>query len=412
MPRPTRPIGFGALAVAVALSILSASACSSDGTVGAGGSEGGRTGTTVGAEVVPTGAVKLLPVATLSKPIALAPRPGTADLYIAEQGGLVRRLTVSAGADGTPGYAVDPHPVLDLTATTRPEGERGLLGLTFDPTGTKAVVDYTDLDGHTNVVEYTMAGDIADPGTARRLLFIEQPFPNHNGGNVVYGPDGFLYIGMGDGGGQGDPDNRAQNLGDLLGKILRIDPAAPADGKAYGIPPGNPYASGGGAPEIWISGARNPWRFTFDRANADLWIGDVGQNKIEEIDLLPAEPGGAGRGANLGWPYLEASAPFRGTAPAGLTPPVYEYSHAAGDCAVTGGYMYRGAAITALQGVYLFGDYCGGVVLGLAPAGDGFGERPLGVEVPQGTLASFGQDNDGELYVLSLAGVVSKIVAA
>jgi len=352
-------------------------------------------------------------VAGLALPIAMAPRPGTNGLYIAEQNGLIRRLTVSPAADGTTTYSLSPQDVLDLTAATRAEGERGLLGLTFDPTGTKLVVDYTDLDGNTNVVEYTMAGEQADPATARRLLFITQPFPNHNGGDVVYGPDGYLYIGMGDGGGQGDPDNRAQNPDDLLGKILRIDPAKPGDDRPYSIPPGNPYAPGGGAPEIWLSGVRNPWRFTFDRANGDLWIGDVGQNTIEEIDLLPAEPGGAGRGANLGWSYLEGSSHFKGSPPDGLTPPVYEYSHAQGDCAVTGGYVYRGSAIPSLQGVYLFGDYCGGSVLGLAATGEGtFGERPLVPNAAKGALVSFGQDDAGELYVLSLAGTVSKVVPA
>ena len=265
--------------------------------------------------------------------------------------------------------------------------------------------------------EYEMGTDRVNGGSRRELLVIDDFAPNHNGGNIVFGPDGFLYWGMGDGGGAGDPAGTGQNPGDLLGDLLRIDPdVAPEErdnGATYSIPDGNPFRNGGGAPEVWAFGLRNPWRFSFDRATGDLWIADVGQGDIEEIDFLPATGGtGAGRGANFGWSSVEGNNPFNeGTAPEGAVGPIFAYDHDGGRCSITGGYVYRGEAIPALVGIYLYADFCGGEIRGLA--------QENGEAVSEGSLdqvvsfpSSFGEDNDGELYVLSLSGPVYRIAAA
>jgi glucose/arabinose dehydrogenase len=360
--------------------------------------------------------VRLEPVVTLDTPVALVPRSGTDDLYVAEQGGKVRIVRVKRTIDAKTNavthttYSVDPASVLDLSDTTDPDGERGLLGLVFSSDGRRLYVDYTDHDGNSHVVEYPMTGDKADARNPRELLFVRQPFPNHNGGSLAIGPDGFLYIGFGDGGSSGDPNGNGQNTNTLLGKILRIDPEARTGDLPYAIPDGNPFVHGGGAPEVWLYGVRNPWRFSFD--GPDLWIGDVGQNLIEEIDLLrpTADGGEAGKGANLGWNRMEGSQPFEGgTPPAGAIAPILDYPHSGGNCSVIGGFVYRGRAVPALQGVYVFGDYCLGELRGLLQRnGTKLDERSLGVTVGQG-LTSFGQDNDGELYVLNSSGPVVKI---
>ena len=204
----------------------------------------------------------------------------------------------------------------------------------------------------------------ADPATAKILLQVEQPYPNHNGGALAFGPDGYLYIALGDGGSANDPQGNGQNLDTLLGKILRID----VSGDPYLIPADNPYANGGGRPEIWASGLRNPWRISFDQLRGDLYIADVGQGTWEEIDVYPvAAPGGL----NFGWDYREGAHEFEGTPPDGLAlaEPVAEYSHAEGGCSVTGGYVYRGSALPEWQGVYLYGDFCTGNPLGSGAAG-------------------------------------------
>lgn len=356
--------------------------------------------------------IKLTEIATLDTPVAMSARAGTSDLYVAQQGGVIQRLVAPTSANAS--YEVADSPVLDISDLTMAQGERGLLGLTFSPDGELLYIDYTDRQGDSHIVEYQMKQNRADPSTARELLFVAQPYPNHNGGQLAFGPDGFLYIGFGDGGASGDPQNRAQNTQELLGKVLRIDPSRRTGSDPYAIPPGNPFADGqDGRPEIWLYGVRNPWRFSFDPATQDLWIADVGQDEWEEIDLLPAEPGGAGRGANLGWPYLEGTHPFKGTPPDGLVGPVYEYSHAGGNCSVIGGFVYRGSAIPELRGTYLFGDYCRAAVLGLRMTdGQGADVRPLGVSVAANSLSSFGQDSSGELYVLSTEGPVYKIERA
>jgi glucose/arabinose dehydrogenase len=329
----------------------------------------------------------------LDSPVAVAWRRGDDRMYVAEQSGAVRIVDNGGPRD---------EPVLEVDVSGR--NEQGLLGLTFSADGTKLYVDYTDPDGHTNVDEYTMDGDVADTATRRRLLFVQQPYPNHNGGDVTFGPDGMLYITLGDGGAAGDPQGRAQNLDELLGKILRIDPT-PSAGGEYTIPPDNPFVAQPGArPEIWMWGLRNPWRFSFDRDTGDVWIGDVGQSAWEEIDFAPAGTSGI----NWGWDKREGTHEFEGDPPADAREPMYELSHADGNCSVTGGYVYRGAAIPALRGAYVFADYCNGDLIGITQADGALAqEREFDVHVDE--VTSFGQDPDGELYVLSRPGEIYRI---
>jgi hypothetical protein len=217
-------------------------------------------------------------------------------------------------------------------------------------------------------------------------------------------------MGFGDGGSQNDPNGNGQNVNALLGSILRIDPTSRANGE-YGVPADNPFASGGGLPEIWIKGARNPWRFSFDRVTGDLWIGDVGGGVREEIDVLPTASG-RGRGVNLEWALREGTQRLKGDRPPGGVAPVYEYSHAGGNCSITGGYVYRGAAIPSLQGVYIYGDYCVSVIQLFRLDGASGQNRSTGLAVDGGQLGSFGEGPDGELYALSLAGGVYRIEGA
>jgi glucose/arabinose dehydrogenase len=342
--------------------------------------------------------ISLRKVATLEGgPLALAVRSGDSALYMATQGGRVMAIR-----DGN----VDSSPVLDLTGRITSGGEQGLLGLAFSPDGRFLYVNYTDTNGDTNVVEYTMDGGVADAGSSRRVLFIDQPFGNHNGGNLVFGPDGYLYVGMGDGGSQGDPTHNGQNLGALLAKMLRIDPR-PSGGRPYGIPTDNPFRGRSGArPEVWDYGLRNPWRYSFDRQTGDLWIGDVGGGEREEIDF---ERAGSKGGRNYGWSLMEGTVRNSEDLPP-MVLPVFEYeTGSGGTCAVVGGYVYRGKAIPSLQGAYLFSDYCAGQIKALSiRGGKVVQQRGLGQEVEG--LASFGEDQQGELYVLSLAGGVFKIV--
>jgi glucose/arabinose dehydrogenase len=336
----------------------------------------------------------------------MAVRAGDDRLFVAGQGGLVWALE--------PGSTGGEVPViLDVSDQITSGGERGLLGLAFSPDGHFLYVNFTDLNGNTNVVEYRFRNGRADVESRRRVLFVEQPYSNHNGGNLVFGPDGHLYIGLGDGGAGGDPQNHAQDLGSLLGKMLRIDPR-PSGGKPYGIPPDNPFVGESGArPEIWDLGLRNPWRYTFDRQTGDLWIGDVGQGSREEVDF---EPAGSNGGHNYGWNLFEGGARFEPIDPPPVpddaVPPIFDFGTGEkGACAVTGGYVYRGSAIPALQGAYLYADFCEGQVRAVVPRGERIVDRrELGPVV--GGLSSFGEDQDGELYVLSLNGRVYRIVPA
>ncbi len=350
--------------------------------------------------------VRLEPVATVESPTALSPRPGTTDLYVTEQVGRLRRI-----ADGR----LDATPAVDISTRVAAGGERGLLGVTFSPDGRTLFLYYTAKDGAMTVSSYPMPGTTADPAAEQVLLSIPHPRGNHNGGALVTGPDGYLYIGTGDGGGGGDPDGNGQRTDTLYGRILRVDPAAPTAGRPYGIPADNPFADGSrGRPEVWSYGLRNPWRIGFDQATGDLWIADVGQNEIEEINRVTVAQG-RGRGANFGWNLMEGNEPYEGgKAPENHTPPVFEYGHAGGNCSVIGGYVYRGASIPALRGAYLFGDLCKARILALTVSDDGkrTEHRDIGVGVDAGSLASFGQGNDGEVYVLSLKAGLLRLTAA
>ena len=340
--------------------------------------------------------LRLARVVTAEEPVAMAAPRGEAAIYLVEKVGRVRALR---------GGRLDPTPVLDLTGKVALGGEQGLLGLAFSLDRRFLYVYYTDLDGDIRIVEYGMRGGRADPGSRRELLSVEHSqFGNHNGGQLVVAPDGTLWAGIGDGGSGGDPNGNGQNLGVLLGKILRIDPRA-AGGRPYRIPPDNPFVGRAGArPEIWAYGLRNPWRYSFDRSTGDLWIGDVGQSAWEEVDFLAA---GSGRGANLGWARLEGNHPFKGAAPPGAVGPIYEYRTSDG-CAVTGGYVYRGTRIPGLTGAYLFGDFCNGRIMGMRQRDGARVElQDLGLEVSN--LESFGQGPDGELYAFSLDGNAARI---
>ena len=339
--------------------------------------------------------VRLRRIATLEEPLALAVRAGDPALYVAEKIGRVVALR-----DGT----VDPIPVLDVTSEVSLGGEQGLLGLAFAPDGRFLYVNMTDVNGDTRIVEYAMVDGRADVSTRREVLFVDQPYSNHNGGNLVFGPDGYLYIGLGDGGSGGDPQGNAQSLDTLLGKMLRIDPR-PSGDAPYGIPADNPFVDTAGArPEIWAFGLRNPWRYSFDRATGDLWIGDVGQSAWEEVDRQPASSRG---GENYGWNVREGSHPYTDGSLPDAVDPVYDYPHG-GACVVTGGYVYRGAAIPDLIGAYVFADFCLGTLQVLRMDGDAAVVSDLGPTVE--AVSSFGEDAAGELYVLSLAGGVYRLV--
>jgi len=246
----------------------------------------------------------------------------------------------------------------------------------------------------------------ADAESEEILLQVDQPAANHNGGHLEFGPDGYLYIGLGDGGSQGDPSGNGQSLDTLLGKILRIDVNAAAP---YGIPTDNPYVSVGGLGEIWATGLRNPWRFSFDILTGDLYIGDVGQYQWEEIDFLP---GGYVGPLNFGWNYFEGTHAYEGNPPsdAKLTMPVAEYEHGSSRCSVTGGYVYRGAALPAWQGVYVYADYCSGEVFGLIQRADGAWETRLLYDTPY-LVTSFGLDEAGELYLIDRSGGVYQLLS-
>ena len=349
---------------------------------------------------------RLQPVVSgLSAPLYLTAPPGDLSrLFIVEQTGGIRIVK-----DGT----LLPTPFLNLSAQIVAGGEQGLLGLAFDPdyaTTGRFVVHYTDLAGDTRVSTFRVSTDpdLADATSEQIIFTADQPYSNHNGGQVVFGPDGYLYLGLGDGGSANDPEGRGQNLAEPLGSILRVDVQT---GTSYTVPPDNPFVGQPGAlPEIWSYGLRNPWRFSFDRATGDLYIADVGQNQTEEVDVAPAA-GGSGRGANYGWNIMEGSHCLIGECnQAGLVLPNFEYDHDQG-CSITGGYVYRGAAIPALQGVYFFGDYCQGWVRSFRyVSGSSIELTDWAVLRPGGPLTSFGEDAAGELYVISANGAVFKVV--
>jgi glucose/arabinose dehydrogenase len=344
--------------------------------------------------------VTLTEVTEADTPMALVARTGTDTLYVAEREGRVRPLT--GGSLG--------EPILDISDEVVTSVEQGLLDIEFSADGATLYLHYSVApDGDTRVISYPVSGDAVDTGGRRELLAVEQPFDNHNGGDIEIGPDGYLYVALGDGGGGGDPEGNGQDTQALLGKILRIDPAV-TTGDDYGIPADNPFADGAaGAPEVWVYGARNPWRIDFDDATGDLWVADVGQNAFEEIDLLPAADG-AGRGANLGWNEMEGAHPFEGGSnPDGAVLPVFEYDRSEGGCSVTGGVVYRGSAIPDLVGAYLFTDYCDGRLRAIRAAGGQTVDERTFDDVSGNSLVSFGTDGAGEVYVLSLDGAVYRL---
>lgn len=330
---------------------------------------------------------------------------GTGRIFVVEKPGrikIVRDGKVEAGS------------FLDIEQKVRSSGyEQGLLGLTFHPKFSengRFFVNYTDLDGDTVVSEFGLTDnpDRADPGSERVLIKIDQPATNHNGGQVKFGPDGYLYIGMGDGGSAGDPEGNAQNLDALLGKMLRLDVGGE---KPYAIPADNPFKDRDGArPEIWAYGLRNPWRFSFDSETGDMYIGDVGQNLWEEIDFQPHSSGG---GENYGWDYTEGSHEFempRGYDTSGITFPVFEYGRDDG-CSVTGGYVYRGEEFPALAGTYLFADFCTGKLWGLRKKDGGDWEWSM-LKDTDIQPSSFGEGPNGSVYILDFPkGRVFKITA-
>ena len=322
---------------------------------------------------------------------------GSGRLFIVEQVGRVRIFQ-----DGS----LLPTPFLDIRERVGSRAnEQGLLGLAFHPRFSENgyfFVNYTDLNGDTVIARYRVSSDnpdLADAASETQLLGVSQPFGNHNGGMLAFGPDGCLYAGLGDGGSAGDPMNNGQSLNTLLGKILRID----VDGaQPYTIPPDNPYI-GRGLPEIWASGLRNPWRFSFDRLTGDLYIGDVGQNQWEEINFLPSNGSG---GANFGWRIYEGKHVFQGSPPSEVdfVEPIAEYGHDQG-YSVTGGFVYRGENLPEWQGIYLYGDYGSGHVWGLKQkAGENWESRLLFESA--GRITTFGEDEAGEIYLVDQGGAI------
>lgn len=344
-------------------------------------------------------------VSGLIFPLYLTTPEGDPRLFIVEKGGTIRIVK-----DG----ALLPSPFLDISGQVSVGGEQGLLGLAFHPqysTNGRFVVHYTDPAGDTRVSGFRVSGDpdVADASSEVSILAADQPFSNHNGGQVLFGPDGYLYIMLGDGGSANDPDGRGQSLAEPLGSILRVDPL---EAGGYVVPPDNPFVSTTGAqPEIWSHGLRNPWRAAFDPSSGDLYIADVGQNEWEEVNVSTSADG-AGRGLNFGWSVMEGPDCFRDAScdqdPFEL--PVLSYDHGDG-CSITGGFVYRGAAIPALQGHYFYSDFCQGWVRSFRfEGGTAVDQFQWPTLAPGGNLPSFGLDAAGELYVMSTGGVVFKIV--
>jgi glucose/arabinose dehydrogenase len=352
--------------------------------------------------------IELEPVVTgLDRPV-LVTNAGDARLFVVEQGGRIRIVE---------GGALRATPFLDLTARISTGGERGLLGLAFHPgyaANRRFFVFYNQPDGDLQVSEFSRSsGDSsrADPASERPILRIEHStYANHNGGMLAFGTDGYLYVGTGDGGGGGDPLGSGQNLGSRLGKILRIDVDTPSPSIPYEVPPTNPFVGKSGDDLIWAFGLRNPWRFSFDRSTGDLWIGDVGQGAWEEVDRARSADGG-GRGVNYGWNVLEGDHCYGATScdRAGKTPPLAEYPHGAGDCSVTGGYVYRGSAAPLLGGRYVFGDYCSGRIWSVIAGGGSPQSETLLLDSAL-RITSFGEDSVGEVYVTDIGGSVHRIL--
>jgi glucose/arabinose dehydrogenase len=332
-----------------------------------------------------------LDVPSLQRPVDLQV-DGSGRLFVIEKAGRIRIIENDQLVE---------TPFLDITDRVGSNGnEQGLLGLAFHPQyqeNGRFFVNYTDTRGDTVIARFQVLGDpnVADANSEVQLFGYDQPFPNHNGGAMAFGPDSYLYIGSGDGGAAGDPMGNAQNTSNLLGKILRVDVDS---AEPYAVPSDNPFGN-----EIWAYGLRNPWRMSFDRSSGDLYIGDVGQGEWEEIDYLPA---GSSSGINFGWDHREGAHDYEGGGPDGMLDPVAEYSHAEGGCSVTGGYVYRGS-MPEWNGIYLYGDYCTGFIWGLLQSDGGWQtQRLFDVDV---TITSFGQDDAGEIYLISDTGGIFRL---
>ncbi len=342
------------------------------------------------AAVGPPAEVAAAVAGTFEEPIALVVRPGDDHLWLAERAGVVRRLAVDRSGE----LSAVGEPQIDIGDETTTEAERGLLGLAFSRDGATMFLSSTDLDGNSRLAAYDVIDGEVDEDSAQTVFTVEQPYGNHNGGHVVLGPDGNLWLGLGDGGSADDPDNRAQDPTTPLGKIVRLDPDE-----------AEPEA------DIVVSGLRNPWRFAFDE-DGSLWIGDVGQGEVEEVDYLPAAEID---GANLGWSGYEGREPYLegdDRRPTDPVAPVFEYGHSDGNCSITGGFVYRGTLLAGLAGWYLFADYCAGQVRAISLDGDGnFAvEHDLGIAVE--APVSFAVDAEGEPFVLSQDGDVVRVVPA
>jgi len=341
-----------------------------------------------------TSTVSATDIGGFTRPTAIAtPDDGSGRMFVAEQGGTIRIVKGGVAAKA---------PALDIADRLgSSSGELGLLGIAFPKdfaTKRYAYIYFTGAKNASQLYRVRMSAtdpDAFDPATLQLILAVDQPYPNHKGGQLAFGPDGYLYVGLGDGGGAGDPGDRAQDLRQLLGKILRLDTESTPDAPGYRIPADNPFVSRAGArPEIWAYGLRNPWRFSFDSETGDLWIADVGQDQWEEIDFVAA---GTKGGLNFGWPLYEGNDYFKATTKqAGYVWPVYAYTHRQG-ISVTGGYVYRGSRYPAMQGKYVFGDYGSGNIWTVTRNGDVFSERLASESFYR--ISCFGVDGSGELWV-------------
>ncbi len=342
-------------------------------------------------------------VAGLTAPVFVTHIPGDGRLFVVEQSGRVQ-IVDNGQLLGTP--------FLDIENLVRFQGEQGLLSMAFHPDYAAngfVYVYYTDLGGSSRVVRYTAAGNAVDVNSALTIMTIAQPFGNHNGGQLAFGPDNMLFVALGDGGSGGDPMGHGQNTATVLGSILRIDVDNPDPGMEYGIPLDNPFAgSPTAAGEIWIYGVRNPWRFSFDATDGLLYVADVGQSSFEEVTVVDANAGGL----NFGWNVMEGMSCFNAGScdMTELTLPILQYNNTGfgGSCSITGGYVYRGSVMADLQGHYFYSDFCGGFLRSFrVENGEPVGEQDWGISMAG--VTSFGQDSSGELYMMVEGGTVYRI---
>jgi glucose/arabinose dehydrogenase len=351
----------------------------------------------------PSGTVSLEPVVTgLDNPVYVTNSGSGSDLYVVEKTGKVKILENAT--------TLRTAPFLDLAGGLDANGERGLLSIAFHPkyaTNNLVYAYYTAQNGDLTISRFTVNPATKVASSKLDMLVVAHPRGNHNGGQLQFGPDGFLYIGTGDGGGGGDPDKNGSNKQTLLGKMLRIDVDKNDPGLPYGIPDGNPFKTSGGAKEVWAYGLRNPWRFSFDRSTGDLWIGDVGQGKFEEVNVTTK---GSSAPRNYGWNTTEGKSCYEATTcdKSGIDLPVLDYGRAAGDTSITGGYVYRGAASPKIAGKYMYADFSSGRIWSLIKSGDNV-VNTLEIDTAD-NISSFGEGSDGELYVVALGGKVSRLV--